>query len=235
MRQNIVPILEARGVDLVLCGHSHVYERSYLLRGHYGDSTTLQPEMILDQGSGREKDTGAYIKPTSGPGANQGTVYVEAGCAGYVRAAGGHHPAMFFDEVQLGSLVLDINSNRLDAVFLRDTGAIDDSFTIIKGDPEPLRLCDITLKNGKVILRWKSIRGQSYRIERSEGGQTPSWQPASDPITAVGATTAWTNVLSAGPIHLYRVVEVPPPQTAKLTGEMPAHLESTGWVKRVRS
>lgn len=28
MRENIVPILEAHGVDLVLTGHSHSYERS---------------------------------------------------------------------------------------------------------------------------------------------------------------------------------------------------------------
>ncbi|HMJ64026.1 MAG TPA: metallophosphoesterase family protein, partial [Candidatus Binatia bacterium] len=38
MRENVLPILEAFGVDLVLCGHSHVYERSYLLQGHYGFS-----------------------------------------------------------------------------------------------------------------------------------------------------------------------------------------------------
>jgi hypothetical protein len=31
MRQNALPILEAGGVDLVLCGHSHGYERSMLL------------------------------------------------------------------------------------------------------------------------------------------------------------------------------------------------------------
>ncbi len=36
MRQNALPILEAGGVDLVLTGHSHSYERSYLLDGHYG-------------------------------------------------------------------------------------------------------------------------------------------------------------------------------------------------------
>jgi hypothetical protein len=102
---------------------------------------------------------------------------------------------------------------------VRDTGAIDDSFTIIKGDPEPLRVCFLTLKDGKVILCWKSTRSQCYRIERSECGQPLSWQPASDPITAVGATTVWTNVLSLGPIGLYRVVELPPPLAAKLTGE----------------
>lgn len=228
MRENIVPILEGRGVDLVLCGHSHVYERSYLLRGHYGYSSTLQPEMILDQGSGRERDTGAYIKPTSGPAANQGTVYVEAGSSGYARGSGGHHPAMFFDEIQRGSLVLDINSNRLDAAFLRDTGTIDDSFTIIKGEPEPLRLLGITLKNGEVILRWKSVRGRSYRIERSENWQAITWQPITDPITASGATTSWTNLVTPGPIGLYRVVELPASQPATPTQTAPQPLESTG-------
>ncbi len=28
MRQNALPILESYGVDVVLCGHSHTYERS---------------------------------------------------------------------------------------------------------------------------------------------------------------------------------------------------------------
>ena len=44
IRQNILPILESHGVDLVLCGHSHNLERSYLLNGHYGLSTTLTAE-----------------------------------------------------------------------------------------------------------------------------------------------------------------------------------------------
>ncbi len=36
MRTNFLPILEAGGADLVLSGHSHCYERSFLLDGHYG-------------------------------------------------------------------------------------------------------------------------------------------------------------------------------------------------------
>ena len=43
MRQNIVPILESYDVDLVLCGHSHAYERSYLINGHYGFSSEWIP------------------------------------------------------------------------------------------------------------------------------------------------------------------------------------------------
>ena len=72
MRQNLVPILESYGVDLVLSGHSHIYERSFLLNGHYGRSTTLTSAMVKDSGSGRPEDTGAYLKPTSGPAANRG-------------------------------------------------------------------------------------------------------------------------------------------------------------------
>ena len=41
IRQNWLPVLESYGVDLVLSGHSHCYERSYLLKGHYGLSSTL--------------------------------------------------------------------------------------------------------------------------------------------------------------------------------------------------
>ncbi|MFO1513073.1 MAG: autotransporter-associated beta strand repeat-containing protein, partial [Verrucomicrobiota bacterium] len=138
MRQNIVPILEAGGVDLVLSGHSHIYERSYLLHGHYGYSTNLSPEMILNPGSGRENETGPYTKPISGPLANRGTVYVVVGTGCCLDMQIGHHPAMFKDEMQLGSLVFEVNSNRLDALFLRETGYVDDTFTMLKENPRAL-------------------------------------------------------------------------------------------------
>ncbi|MCB0384186.1 MAG: metallophosphoesterase family protein, partial [Bdellovibrionales bacterium] len=35
MREHFLPILEDNGVDLVMAGHSHSYERSVLLDGHY--------------------------------------------------------------------------------------------------------------------------------------------------------------------------------------------------------
>jgi len=40
-RERIIPVLEDYGVDFVFAGHSHVYERSYLLDGHYGLSTSF--------------------------------------------------------------------------------------------------------------------------------------------------------------------------------------------------
>jgi hypothetical protein len=134
MRARALPILENFGVDLVLTGHSHSYERSFLLDQHYGSSSTLTPAMIKDAGSGREDEPdGAYRKATGGTAAHEGAVYVVAGSSGHTSGGSLNHPAMFISLNELGSMVLDISGNRLDAQFLRETGAIQDHFTIIKG------------------------------------------------------------------------------------------------------
>ncbi len=139
MRANFLPILEEGGVDLVLCGHSHCYERSFLLDGHYGLSKTLTPAMKKDPGSGRESDTGAYMKPLTGPRNHFGAVYTVAGSAGKISGGSLDHPAMFLSLNELGSLVLDIDGPRLDATFVQPGGdplgstfTIPDTFTILK-------------------------------------------------------------------------------------------------------
>lgn len=133
MRQNFLPILEAAGVDLVLTGHSHIYERSYFVDGHYGFSNTLTPAMKLNAGDGRPAGTGAYMKPLNG-GGHKGTVYALAGSSGQVSAIQPDfpHPVNFISLTNLGSLVLDINGNRLDATFVRENGTTPDTFTILK-------------------------------------------------------------------------------------------------------
>ena len=132
MRQNVLPILEARGVDLVLGGHSHSYERSPLIDSHYGLSTTFGPSNVVDGGDGRPSGGGAYEKPVLGPQPHGGTVYTVAGSSG--QASGGplNHPAMLVDLNVRGSLVLDVNGNRLDATFLDDLSGIRDTFTLVK-------------------------------------------------------------------------------------------------------
>ena len=132
MRQNFLPILEAGGVDLVLGGHSHSYERSYLLGGHYGNSGTLTAGMKKDGGDGRITGNGAYTKPLTGPRDHFGAVYAVAGSSGKTSNGTFDHPAMFVSLKQLGSMVLDVEGNRLDAIFLRENGTIADSFTILK-------------------------------------------------------------------------------------------------------
>src|SRR5262249_37746185 len=76
LRANVLPILEAGGVDLVLTSSNHAYERSFLLDGHYGSAGTFTAAMKKAGGKGREDGTGAYRKPATGASAHAGTVYV---------------------------------------------------------------------------------------------------------------------------------------------------------------
>lgn len=132
MRSTLLPILEAGGVDLVLSGHSHSYERSFLLDGHYGDSTTLLPAMRRDRGDGRADGDGVYGKPTAGRAPHEGAVYVVAGSAGSAGGGTLDHPVMVTSLAHLGSLVLDVDGDRLDATFVGLFGP-EDHFTIQKG------------------------------------------------------------------------------------------------------
>jgi hypothetical protein len=127
-------------VDLVLSGHSHSYERSYLINGHYAHSSTFNTNtMIINGGSGRViNGSGAYLKPEGGFIGNQGAVYVVAGSSGQTSGGTFDHPAMYISLENLGSLVLDVNSNRLDATFLREMGASNDWFSIVKANYAPV-------------------------------------------------------------------------------------------------
>lgn len=129
VREIAVPILEAGGVDLVLSGHSHSYERSFLLDGHYGTSDTLLPEMILDPGDGRPTGSGPYRKPHL---PHRGAVYVVAGSSGKLGGGSLDHPVMYFSLNQLGSLVIDVAGDRLDATLVTSSGETPDGFRLLK-------------------------------------------------------------------------------------------------------
>ena len=129
MRERALPILEAAGVDLVLGGHSHSYERSYLIDGHYGVSDSFTAQMKRDGGSGREDESGAYHKPHRARHA--GTVYIVAGTSALADTVS-PHPAMYTSLSIPGSLVLDVHGNRLDAKFIDEFGEVKDYFTLKK-------------------------------------------------------------------------------------------------------
>jgi len=156
IRQNIIPILEAKGVDLVLNGHSHVYERSYLLDGHYGYSSSLTPAMKKDNTSGSYPTSCAYHKNTKATSSHKGTVYVVCGCSGKNDAtpsSGWPHPAMYkYTNTVYGSMSIDVKDNKLEGKFITSTGNVFDSFTIIKnaGGSKTYTVCPneaITLKS----------------------------------------------------------------------------------------
>lgn len=126
MRENALPILEAAGVDLVLTGHSHVYERSHLLDCHYGYSDSLQPEMVLD----RDK---VFEKRSKGLAPHEGTVYTVVGSSSHTDQGPLNHPVMAIASGELGSLVIDVEGDRLDAHFINQLGEELDHFSITKG------------------------------------------------------------------------------------------------------
>ena len=214
MRENFVPLLEAHGVDLVLCGHSHNYERSCLLYGHYGYSDSLTAAMRLNAGDGRCEDTGPYTKPFVGPGANQGAVYAVVGCSGQAtfQQFDWPHPVMAFAETQLGSLVIDVDGNVLDARFLRETGAVDDYFTIVKSDGE-FRITSVRTDEARGIVRltWNTLPGRYYRLYRRWSlDPQESWVLVADGIYAEGTSLCWNDPVDPFlPASFFRVEQVP--------------------------
>ncbi len=211
MREFALPVLERHGVDLVLCGHSHVYERSFLLNGHYGYSSNFQASMLVDSRNGSPNEGQSYRKPSGGVGANQGTVYVVCGCSG----EGGYfpfprHPAMAQNRSGYGSMVVDVDGLRMDVRFLTDEGDYGDWFAIDKRGPETLvrpRLEIRPVSTGVEVAwptsqrryqlesrfplagpgSWQSVPqapvqfGREYRLRRPAGGSNEWFRLRSNP------------------------------------------------------
>jgi PKD repeat protein len=154
MREIALPILEDMGVDLVLSGHSHSYERSYLLDGHYGSSLTLDADFnVLNPGDGNDTGDGAYAKPDEIAAARAGAVYAVAGSSGKVSDAPLDHSAMFVSLASLGSLLIDVSGNRMDVVFIDEGATVRDEFTILKGpDLDPPLLSNASAEDVNHVI-----------------------------------------------------------------------------------
>lgn len=134
MRQNFLPILEAGGVDLILTGHSHVYERSFLLDGHYGKSDTFDAAtMIKQKGEATPNGPMLYTKPRART-PHFGDINVVTGSAGHASAKPVklNHPAFIVSLNEPGSSIVDVDGLRLELTFLNDKGEKKDWFAIEK-------------------------------------------------------------------------------------------------------
>ncbi len=150
LRENFAPILEQYGADLVLYGHSHRYERTGLIKGHFGLSNTWDPStMAIDDGLGQEDNGGVYDKTLS----PYGTVYVTTGNAGKGLGDDGAKPVHKVTYGEIGSGVLDIDGERLDYKQLDGDGNVIDYFTIIGGatitdpDPDPTTTISVSIND----------------------------------------------------------------------------------------
>lgn len=186
IRKNVLRILERYNVDFVFCGHSHSYERSKLMKGHFGYESSfnasqhhLSSSSALYNGS---TNSCPYIKNNS----DKGTVYVVAGSAG---SLGGQqtsfpHDAMCFsDATNGGSLIMDVNDNRVDFKFLCADGLIRDNFTV--------------MKNVGKVFSYTLTSGQSTTLTASWPGNYV-WNNSSDTLRNLifqvsGDTTIWVH------------------------------------------
>lgn len=131
MRQHIMPILEEGGVDLVLSGHSHIYERSMLIDGAYQTPTTAEG-VVFDDGDGNPEGDGPYRKSGKVTPHN-GTVAIVTGHGGALgRNSKGIIPFMRSIVLDHGSTILDIEGDTLTGVMLDLRGKERDRFQILK-------------------------------------------------------------------------------------------------------
>jgi phosphodiesterase/alkaline phosphatase D-like protein len=126
VRQEILPILEKYGVDLVLSGHSHGYERSKLMHKHYQDSSHFNEHTHLVQNSNHNYKK--YHDKTQ----HDGTIYNVIGSSAKVDNADYKHPALPFSYAKMGSVLLTITNHELKSEFITIDGDVQDYFSITK-------------------------------------------------------------------------------------------------------
>jgi hypothetical protein len=140
MRYNIMPLLEQYGVDLVFGGHSHDYERSFLidsarsvtgttLATHNTWFTQYRPRYLLDSSSGDPFGTGPYRKKKGG---RQGTVYNVVGSSGKLESITSLHPVMRTQIFRHGSSILDFEDSVVTVRFIDSAGVLRDRYQIVK-------------------------------------------------------------------------------------------------------
>ena len=129
LRERFIPVLEEFGVDLMLTGHSHAYERTGLIHGHYGPSRTFAPELHV-VGEGAPGKNG--VRYRKAPGRAAGTVYVVVGSSGKLIPIGKPHPAMAVSISDMGSMHLDVSATKLTGSFVDKKGRVRDTFSITK-------------------------------------------------------------------------------------------------------
>ena len=188
IRKKITPILERYGVDVVLAGHSHVYERSFLVKDHTGisgsfNNSTDTGGTAVSQSSARydgSKGNKVAADSSAADGScpyfiidsvyKHGTVYVVAGSAGQVTGNTANTYPVFYTRNQStslggesGALYLEVQDNRLDAKFIGYSGTIRDQFTIMKGVNKNTLLNAVV--NKPVLLNASWIGGYNWQGE----------------------------------------------------------------------
>ncbi len=184
MRENVIPILERFGVDLVVCGHSHGYERSRLMNGYYGkeaDFDSTRYNMSNSSGSyNGSYNSSPYIKDAT----NRGTVYVVTGSSSYVgkgQATFPHDAMPYSNTVDAGAAIIEVRGNRLDMKWICGDGIIRDQFTMMKNVN---RKTSVRVKPNEKAKLTASFISDEYNWNRNDAkGRTIEVKPTSAKTT----------------------------------------------------
>ncbi len=147
IRVAVVPILEKYKVDLVLSGHVHNYQRTYPLMTYQSESQIKLAESIKKKGPYHPSFLNEEIQQLSMAVSNktmsdsktkytkgQGIIYVILGSSGAafqeVKEDIATVPSLITAMQKEGSLILDINAQKLNAKFLSSEGEILDEFSV---------------------------------------------------------------------------------------------------------
>lgn len=178
IRENFIRILERYGVDLIICGHSHLYERSHLMNNHFGMEATFNAAEHTLSNSSALYDGSAnscpYIKD---PVTNRGTMYVVSGSAGALgkQQATYPHDAMYYSYNELGGAsMIEVNENRFELKWISSDGQIRDHFVMMK-DVNKNQV--IHIKKGESVELKASFIGTYKWSNSKETGRTITVKP----------------------------------------------------------
>jgi hypothetical protein len=207
IRTNLLRILQRYGVDLVMCGHSHDYERSYLLKDYFTNEASFNVgSHAVNNSSGKYNGSANSCPYNLANGqVNHGVVYVVSGSSG---ASGGvqsgyPHNAMPWSFNDGGMLQLEIEGNRLDAKFIRRDQVIADQFTIMK---DVSKTTNLTLPPGTPTELTASWVG-TYSWNTGETTKSITVAPTSNTTYTVtdgnGCLTDVYNITVSGAVNRY--------------------------------
>ena len=184
MRKHIMPILETGGVDLVLTGHSHIYERSMLIDGAYATPTVAEG-VVLDDGEGDPR-SGEPYKKSAGLTPNSGNIQVVAGHGGTTLGRKGTLPLMRKTIVEHGSVIIDVDGDTMRGTMVNKFGEIRDVFAVVKRGH---------YANQRLMNPWQPA---PWRKARSPGEDIPA-EPPEDFFVAIPKNSEWSYLAGKHP------------------------------------
>ena len=184
MRTHMMPILESGGVDLVLTGHSHIYERSMLIDGAYATPTVAEG-VVLDDREGDPGRDGPYRK-SAGLTPNSGEIQIVAGHGGTTVRRKGTVPFMRKIIVEHGSVIIDIDGDTLRGTMINKFGENRDTFALVKRG---------TVRHQRLYNPWQP---PNWKPPKSPG-EDPAGEPPEDFVTVIPKFADWTYLVGDDP------------------------------------